>query len=239
MSNLKEMLVRNVEALYPRIDQPYRYDSKAGEKGGSVPCDSKAAGAEYTINFKMDKATAKELFTEMVTVYEKERAENPECKNWPPFTENPFKKNDDGTFTHKSGIDASWDKPPAQIDAATNSLPTGFKLTTGSIVNLHVQLYPYSGGMGNGVKLRLFGVQVIDYKEYEKPSLFGVEKGFVNNTEPNSASVDNIFDTATESVNEDVAEEVVEEPKVKVSKKKKAEKPADVDLASLLDEFDD
>lgn len=35
-----------------------------------------------------------------------------------------------------------------------------------------------------------------------------------------------------------VAEEV-EEPKVKVSKKKKVETPADVDLASLLDEFDD
>lgn len=38
---------------------------------------------------------------------------------------------------------------------------------------------------------------------------------------------------------EAVAEEEVEEPKVKVSKKKKAETPADVDLASLLDEFDD
>jgi hypothetical protein len=37
---------------------------------------------------------------------------------------------------------------------------------------------------------------------------------------------------------EAVAEEV-EEPKVKVSKKKKVEAPADVDLASLLDEFDD
>lgn len=34
-------------------------------------------------------------------------------------------------------------------------------------------------------------------------------------------------------------EEVVEEPKVKVSKKKKPESPAEVDLASLLDEFDD
>lgn len=38
---------------------------------------------------------------------------------------------------------------------------------------------------------------------------------------------------------EAVAEEEVEEPKVKVSKKKKVETPADVDLASLLDEFDD
>jgi hypothetical protein len=40
---------------------------------------------------------------------------------------------------------------------------------------------------------------------------------------------------------EAVAEEVeeVEEPKVKVSKKKKPSAPADVDLASLLDEFDD
>ena len=37
---------------------------------------------------------------------------------------------------------------------------------------------------------------------------------------------------------EDTPEEI-EEPKVKVSKKKAAEKPADVDLTSLLDEFDD
>ena len=39
----------------------------------------------------------------------------------------------------------------------------------------------------------------------------------------------------------EVAAEVeeVEEPTIKVSKKKKPESPADVDLASLLDEFDD
>jgi len=40
------------------------------------------------------------------------------------------------------------------------------------------------------------------------------------------------------AVVEDTPEEI-EEPKVKVSKKKAAEKPADVDLTSLLDEFDD
>ena len=42
-----------------------------------------------------------------------------------------------------------------------------------------------------------------------------------------------------ESNDEDEAEEKVEEPKVKVSKKKKDAPAPDVDLASLLDEFDD
>ena len=42
-----------------------------------------------------------------------------------------------------------------------------------------------------------------------------------------------------ESNDEDEAEGEVEEPKVKVSKKKKDAPAPDVDLASLLDEFDD
>ena len=52
------------------------------------------------------------------------------------------------------------------------------------------------------------------------------------------ATPSSLFEQPTEEKVE-AKEEVIEEPKVKVSKKKKAEPTGDIDLASMLDEFDD
>ena len=95
--------------------------------------------------------------------------------------------------------------------------------------------------MGNGVSLRLRAVQVIKYKEYSAASPFETQEGFtqsgfVEGTE----NLDAVFDTEEKTVVvEEAVAEVVEEPKVKVSKKKQNAPKPDVDLASLLDEFDD
>jgi len=221
----------SVEALYPKLDQPYHFDKKGGKngKGASVPCDANAQGADYSTQFKMTGTKAKELFKAMAEAYEEAKEDD-----WPDLTM-PFTKDDNKMFIGKAKIPASFNSPPSHYDSLNNPLDSGFQLTTGSTVSLFMELVPYNGQMGNGVSLRLRAVQVIKYKEYIAASPFDVEEGFTQeSTKPKEADLDSVFDV--EAVEK---EEVVVEPKVKVSKKKKDAPKDDVDLASLLDGFDD
>ena len=220
----------NVEALYPKLDQPYRFDKKAGKngKGASVPCEATAQGADYSTNFKMTGAQAKELFKAMIAAYDEAKE-----GDWPDLTM-PFSKDEDKMLVGKAKIPASYNSPPKHYDSVNTPLDSGFQLTTGSTVSLFMQLIPYNGQMGNGVSLRLRAVQVIKFKEYVAASPFDVEEGFTQGgASTNADDLDNVFDV------EAVEEEEVAEPKVKVSKKKKEAPKEDVDLASLLDGFDD
>jgi hypothetical protein len=224
----KTFMIRNVEALYPRLDQPYHFSSTGGKsgKGGTVPCAATDQGAEYSMSFKLDKAQAKELLAAMTSAYEEEREDS-----WPGMSM-PFKKPEDGGIVGKAKIAASYKSPPKLFDAATKPLPEDFQLTTGSTVNLFVELIPYSGGMGSSVSLRLRQVQVIKLKERTDTSVFDAQEGFTQYEE-------SVFDAApTEAPKEAAKEEPEEpsEPKVRESKKKP---PADDDLSSMLDEFDD
>ena len=54
--------IANVEALYPRINKTYKFDS--GENR-SVPCDPLDDGAAYEMSFKMNETQAKALMTAM------------------------------------------------------------------------------------------------------------------------------------------------------------------------------
>ena len=218
-------MIRNVEALYPRLDQPYHFSSTGGKsgKGGTVPCAATDQGAEYSMSFKLDKAQAKELLAAMNSAYEDEREDN-----WPGMSM-PFKKPEDGGIVGKAKIAASYKSPPKLFDAATKPLAEDFQLTTGSIVNLFVELVPYNGGMGSGVSLRLRQVQVITLKERTDTSVFDAQEGFTQYEE-------SVFDAAPTETPKEVTKEEPEEPKVRESKKKP---PSDGDLSSMLDEFDD
>ena len=47
---MEQYIIENVEALWPKINTTYHFDSKAGR---SVACDALADGAEYSIQFRM------------------------------------------------------------------------------------------------------------------------------------------------------------------------------------------
>ena len=174
-------IVRNVEARYPRIDKPYRFDTKAGKKGKSVPCDATEDGASYELGFVLTKDQAKELYQIMQGAYTNAKSRD---KSWPDKLDLPFKKQDDGTFTGKAKLRAAYDGTPTnvpdQFDAKNNPLEEGFMLTTGSTINVAVELIPYKiAATGtSGVSLRLRGVQVLKYLPYKPPSPFGKEEGF-------------------------------------------------------------
>jgi len=221
-------MINQVEALYPRIDKPYRFDNKENR---SVPCDVDDDGAKYEINFNMTSDQAKKLFSQMKAAY-LERAGN----NWPEKFDNPFKKKEDGLYEHKSILKAAYNgqptRKPVQYDASNNKLPDDFLLTTGSTVNIAGVFVPYNTkGIGTGVSLRLNAVQVTNYVPYLASSPFESTEGF-------EVGEENPFQSEEPEVSgEEVIEEIVE-PK-KVAKKSASVKAKDPEIDAIVDDWDD
>ena len=91
---MEQYIIKNVEALWPKINTTYHFDSKAGR---SVVCEATADGAEYSIQFRMDNATAKDLYFAMSEVYQANKKDK-----WAEKLERMFVKDDEGMFTHKA-----------------------------------------------------------------------------------------------------------------------------------------
>tara|TARA_R100000951_G_C2651226_1_gene184475 strand:- start:3258 stop:4526 length:1269 start_codon:yes stop_codon:yes gene_type:complete len=223
-------LLKNVTARYPRLDQPYRFDNKAGANGQTVPCDAMEDGAKYEMEFVMDEGQAKKLYSAMATAYK-----GAKDKSWPAKLEMPFKKQEDGSFIGKCNLKAAYNGRatggPAQFDADNKRMDADFQLTTGSTINVALELVPYKMS-SCGVSLRLRGVQVIDYAPMQVASPFEVEEGF---TKGGDSDAEETAEDMFGVVEEDEAEEVKEPTK---RPKKKVEKPDDDDdLSALLDEW--
>lgn len=215
--------ISNVEAMWPRINRTYKFDAKEKK---SVPCDAFDEGAAYTLQFRMTEAQAKELYKNMKTAYAAKQAEN---SDWPDKFAMPFKKDADGSFTHKAKLKGAYGaeatRKPAQYSASNKKLGDDFLLTNGSTVNISVVFTPYHGAMGTGVSLRLDAVQVVNLKPMEDQSPFKTVEGF----EDSPKEDDNPFEDIT-----------VDEPKKAVKKAAPTtpEKGSD-DLSSIIDDWDD
>jgi len=169
-----QYIVSNVEALWPRINKTYKFDNTENR---TIPCDAFDEGAKYETRFRMSKAQAKALFVEMVKAYETKKE-----ASWPEKFDMPFKKEEDGTYSHKASLKGAYGKDatfkPVQYDSKGVKLPEDFMLTTGSTVNVAVTFTPYFMREA-GVSLRLRAVQVIKYVPMEASSPFSaVEGGF-------------------------------------------------------------
>ena len=222
-------LLKGVKARYPRLDQPYRFDNKAGANGKTVPCDAFDKDAKYEMEIVLDKAQAEGLHRAMVTAYNAAKD-----KSWAAKLPVNFKKHEDGIIA-KTNLKAAYSgratSPPAQFDADNKRLGTDFQLTTGSTINVALELVPYK--MSNcGVSLRLRGVQVIDYAPLQTTSPFEVEEGFTTDSSPQEEAAEDMFGVVEEEEDGDT----ITEPTKRT--KDKAEKPADDDdLSALLDEW--
>ena len=234
MSKYVTYVAKNVKALYPRINQPYRFDNAAKK---SIPCHPADADAKYELNFVMTEDQARSLYNAMNAAFTTaEERDN----TWPEKLEMPFKKNEDGNWVGKSKIAASFNgtptKPPGQYDASNTALNEDFMLTTGSVIHIAVELYPYKYGNSCGISLRLRAVQVIDYVPYAAPSPFGKEEGFVEEAVVEEESTDDIF--KAEKPTKEAEEDVIEAP---VKRAKKASKedtpPASSKLSDIIDEW--
>ena len=225
-------IIENVEALWPRINKPYRFDNAENR---TVPCTAFDDGAKYEIKFRMTKDQAKALYLEMCKAYE-ERKE----KGWPEKVDNPFTKDDDGMYVYKATLKGAYGKEatlkPVQVDSNGSKLPEDFMLTTGSTVNVAVIFVPYNMREA-GISLRLKAVQVIKYVPMESSTPFGkVEGGFTFQKD------DNPFEVVEPKPTTNVIEgEFGDTPEPKKVSKKATPKPkkTDADLASIVDDWDD
>ena len=161
-------IAKNVMALYPKLDKPYRFD-KAEEK--SVACGPFEDGAAYELSFRIAKEdpVSKEIWAYLQTCWDdfcKAKGKKIKMKDY-PFKDD---KEDPAYLVFKTKLKAAYgtDKttPPAVFNAANQAIKDEeFFLTTGSTINVAFTGVPYSGVMGDGVSLRLRAVQVIDLAE--------------------------------------------------------------------------
>ena len=226
---VKTYIIENVEALWPKIDRTYVFNKKENK---SVPCDPRETNAEFSIQWRMDDATAKALFKEMQDVYKANRD-----PKWAEKLDKRFVKDDNGMYTHKAVLKGSYNneitKKPVQVDSSGNLLPEDFRLTTGSTVNVAVQLVPYDFGGKQNISLRLKAVQVIKLVQQEVQNPFGaVEGGFV------LEDANPFAQTATPAKSNNVLAD--DEPTPIKKTAPKAAKPAESDdLDSIVDGWDD
>ena len=228
-------LIENVEALYPKLDQTYRYDNSIPPNGKTVPCGPTEENAKFEMDFKMTESQAKDLYKHMAKAYKAEAA-----KNWPamPKPVEVFNRDDEGNFIGSVQLRGQFKgvvtEPPLIVDSHNKKLPPEFRLTTGSTVNLAVVFVPYNMS-SSGVSLRIRAVQVVSLVEKKPHSPFAmVDDGWSLEDEDDPSTV--FLSTAdTAPVEEDEAPA----PK-KVSKKAEgAAPPPDEDLASIVDDWDD
>jgi hypothetical protein len=221
-------ILKQVEVLYPKVDRPYRFDSSAGERGRSVPCDPTDDGAVYEVQFLMGKDQAKDLWTEMSKVYQEKKQ-----KGWPAKVPQPQKSEDDkfiGKCRQTAAYDGNPVTPPKIFDSKNKEFPEGFQLGSGSVANIAVTFHPH--GMTGGVRLRPVAIQVVELKTPEARSPFEATDGY--SLDGGEAVTADIFDSVEEE-----EEEPTPEPKKAV--KKKASKPTedDTDISDIVDEWDD
>lgn len=210
--------INNVTAMWPRINRTYKYDSAEQR---SVPCNPTDEGSAYTLQFRMNEEQAKALYKQMKLAYDSKKE-----SSWPEKFVMPFKKDDDGVFTHKAKLKGAYGneptRKPVHYDAKGIKLPEDFMLTNGSLVNVAIVFVPYNM-RDNGVSLRLRAVQVIDLKPMQDDSPFTAVEGF----------------EATASENPFEEDASIQEPKKVVKKVTPEPKKGGDDLASIVDNWDD
>ena len=228
-------LIQGVEALYPRIDQPYRWSQ---EQNRSVPCEWNEKGASRTMKIVVGYEQAVKLRKAMAEAY-KEKAKD----GWPKFKDNfdlveGSIKGKDAVFQIKTQL-ACFDAKTRvrQFDASNNALPDDFQLTTGSTINVQVTLVPYSTDTGNGTSLRLGAVQVVKLEAMKTSSPFGKVDGYTATDA--SPFTENAIEAEPDEDGWDEEAEV-EEPKKAAPKKAAPEMKDDGDdddLDAIIDEW--
>jgi len=240
-------ILNDVEALYPRINQPYRYDNTMGANGLTVPCDASADNAAYEMSVRMTKEKAVPLYKAMKEAYESKKV-----ANWPamPKSEDVFEVDLDGMYIAKTKLKAKYNdqptNPPEQFDARNARLAKDFMLTSGSTVNCMITLVPYSMA-NNGVSLRLRQVQVTKLAVMKERSAFDVVEGGYVQSEGFATGFASVADTAEEGDDDDgtapAVAAVPDAPKPKPQPEAKAEpkkvETNDIDDALENLEFDD
>ena len=163
-TEFRKMMAKNVSFLYPRLDQPYRYNA---QEKRTESCAETVQGAGYSLSWSMSEEDGKAFFREARDHYNAQREVN---RKLPEF-KNIFgmKKLDDGTvhFTAKKRAVSSQgkvNKAPVVVGPDLKDLPEK-NIWSGSIGNIRVLAFPTTDPQGvGGISLLLDAVQVVEAK---------------------------------------------------------------------------
>lgn len=232
-------IVNGATALYPRLNQPYRYDSTptaTHPRGVTIPCDAHDMGAEYTLNLELSEPEAVRLYNAMKADYVAKKA--PDWKDFKGPKEVFDFNEESGKYVAKTQLKAMFGKELAakvqQYDAKNALIKEpDFMLTTNSIVNALVMLVVYNPQNDNqsGVSLRLRQVQVVELAELQNKSAFSaMDGGFNAATDGFATGFDTQADEPSEPAN---VAPPAEKPKAKA--KAKAEPKVEVQHVEKAD----
>jgi len=163
-TEFKKQMIKNVPLLWPRLDQPYRYNSQEQK---TEACAATVQGAGWSVSWTMTAEAAKTLRDELRAHYEAQREVN---RKLPEFKKIfGAVKQEDGTvqFTARKRAVSNAGKPnkaPAVVGRDLADLPEK-NIWSGSIGNIRVLAFPTTDPDGDGgISLLLDVVQVIDAK---------------------------------------------------------------------------
>ncbi len=195
-----KVLVKDTTFHWPRLDQPYRYNS---QEKRTEACAPNVTGAGYSIAFDVTTAEAKTLYGMLKSHYNETRQRNSKL---PEFsTVFGMKKDDEaGTvrFTAKKRAvsnSGELNKPPVVIDA--KKLPLAEKnIWSMSTGNLRLLAFAATDPDGKGgISLLLDTVQVVnavyggdnldDFEEVSGGTSITIEDDFDNTTKAGSVAV--------------------------------------------------
>lgn len=187
----------NVDALWPKIDRPYVFNSKIGERGGSEPTEATDKNGSYELHCVLTKKQAEELAKAM-----KEEFKNKKQKGWEAWEPkglddiSNFKK-DDGVWRVKT-VHKTYGDPrskPSQYMLDGTKCPDDFQLTTGSKIHVMLQLAPWCVSGKAGVTLRPKAVKVVELLErLDGGDPFADESKAVASDDPFATGASNDFD---------------------------------------------
>ena len=150
------VMVRDVELVYPKLDQPYKFNTAAKR---SEPADARAQGASYSCSWLMSADEAGKLHAQLKAHFETCRPNETFGKVF------GFKKIDDNAFqfsAKRNGVNGKGDlsPKPTVIDGQKQPM-TDLNIWSGSRGNLRVTAYPVTAPDGSqGVSLLLDVTQI-------------------------------------------------------------------------------
>tara|TARA_R110001599_G_scaffold146262_10_gene329285 strand:+ start:720 stop:1478 length:759 start_codon:yes stop_codon:yes gene_type:complete len=183
---LVKHVLKNVEARYPKLNQPYRYDTEATRKGGgkgqTVPCSADAPNARWELGIRMDAEAAQSFMQAYAQAWQQspysgESMPDPTVLQGEAKT--PQIKNEgDGFFViqriHKNCKSAAGKLQSAPIQVGRDAKPVAedFELTTGSTINLEMVFYPHKISGRLGVSFWINAMQLVELAERQPVGAF-------------------------------------------------------------------
>ena len=183
-SDFKKLVFKNVGFQWPKLDQPYRFNT---QERRSEPCAPGAQGAAYSVGIHVSAEQAENIKEDIKEHYRDCKARNPKLKPLKKIF--GMKELDDGTvnFTAKRNAmnkQGQQNDPPRMINGSKQPIEDR-KIFTGSSGAISVLVYPVTSPDGEqGMSLLIDTVQVINAVYGSSDNDFDVVEGSVSKTAP-------------------------------------------------------